>query len=88
MKPYFDIKYSKNKFFRIFFPWIKEDELVWHRDRLDRNVHAIFNVGWNFQFDNELPFLLKDSIFIKSGVYHRIIKGKMPLLIKIEEINE
>ena len=85
MKPYIDIKYSSNRFFRIFFPWIKEGDLVWHRDKLDRKVSVLFNKNWFFQYDNKLPFLLNGAIFIEKEEYHRLIKGRGLLLLKIKE---
>ncbi len=85
MKPYLDIKYRKGSFIRVFFPWLKEKELVWHRDKEDRSVTALFNFSWKFQFDNELPFLLKREIFIQKETFHRLIKGKGLLVLKIKE---
>jgi len=85
MKAYYDISCGKNSFFRLFFPWVKKRELIWHRDKLDRDVSVIFGGRWMFQFDNKLPFILKGNIKIKNGIYHRIIKGKGLLVLKIKE---
>lgn len=85
VKPYVDIGLGKNRRLRVFNPFSSEKNFVWHRDKKDRKVSVLFNVDWKFQFDNELPFSLSKELFIKKCVYHRIIKGKMPLIIKIEE---
>jgi quercetin dioxygenase-like cupin family protein len=62
-------------------------EFVWHRDEKDRYVTVLEGEGWHFQLDNELPLELqkKDVIFIPKQKYHRVLKGKTDLLIKIEE---
>jgi len=38
-----------------------------------------------FQFDNELPQLLKNVIFIPRNTYHRVIKGTTNLTVHILE---
>jgi hypothetical protein len=38
-----------------------------------------------FQFDNELPQVLKDKVFIPKEVYHRLIKGTGTLNVRIKE---
>ena len=58
-------------------------ELVWHRDRENRLIEVVENKDWYFQFDNELPFLLKEFLYIEKGRYHRVIKGTSNLKIKI-----
>jgi hypothetical protein len=63
------------------------DELVWHRDKLDRVVEVIIGGGWKFQMDNELPKVLKagDMLTIPKETFHRVIKGDGKLKIKINE---
>lgn len=70
---------------RTFTQDIDEDELVWHRDRRDRKVTVLKETDWKFQFDNELPQVLKDVIFIPKNTYHRVIKGTGELNILIQE---
>lgn len=79
---------SKNIFERVFSENVDTDELVWHRDRLDRHVHIEKNNGWLLQMDNELPKLMQEgrTYFIPKETYHRVIKGTGDLVIKIEEI--
>lgn len=81
--------YSQNRennlIVRTFSQNVDEDELVWHRDREDRTVKVIENTDWQFQFDDELPRQLKDTIFIPKNIYHRLIKGSGDLIIEIYE---
>jgi hypothetical protein len=85
MKPYLDIKPSKSFFIRVFFPWASEKDIVWHRDKCNREVKVLLNSGWEFQHDNSLPFSLKGNLFIEKEKYHRLIKGNGLLLLKIKE---
>ena len=43
--------------------------------------------GWQFQYDNELPFELEQgkTYFVEAMRYHRVIKGKGNLVIEIRE---
>jgi len=77
---------------RIFDGSIDDRDLVWHRDENERHIKVLLGSGWNFQFDNHLPFeLLQDMEFtIPCMMYHRIIKGKgniqqLPLIVNITE---
>lgn len=76
-----------NMFTRIFQPDVAEAELVWHRDKKDRTVRVISGVDWKFQFDNQLPFVMKvhDKFKIPKETYHRIFKGAGKLILEIEE---
>ena len=60
-------------------------ELVWHRDRKDRNITPIGKTDWQIQFDDELPRPIDDCIFIPEGQWHRVIKGSGCLKILINE---
>ena len=70
---------------RTFYQDVDNDELVWHRDREDREVQVIGETDWMFQFDDELPFQMEGKIFIPMGVYHRVIKGSGDLKLKIKK---
>ena len=80
MKPYKD---SSN--IRVFSKDVDPMDLIWHTDLEDRLVEVVDGVGWKLQFDNELPFELKqgDRIFIKEGTIHGVLKGTTDLKIKI-----
>lgn len=62
-------------------------DLVWHRDRSDREIIVVEGLGWKFQVDNELPFELNigDSFNVKAYDYHRLIKGNTRLILGIRE---
>jgi len=86
MKPYKDQEES-NFFIRLFDETADADEYVWHRDRKDRKIEVLEGKGWKFQFDNSLPFniISGDRLYISSNQFHRLIKGKTPLKIRITE---
>ena len=84
VNPYVQTR-ENNLIVRTFSQDIDEDELVWHRDRKDRQVTILRETDWQFQFDNELPQLLKNVIFIPKNTYHRLIKGTGELNIQILE---
>lgn len=72
---------------RIFEEDVDNDELVWHRDKKDRKVEIIESENWYFQFEDNIPIEMKkgDVLNIPKESYHRIIKGKNNLKIKIFE---
>lgn len=75
---------------RLFKENINSDELKWHFDEEDRIVKIIKSNGWQLQFDNKLPKILKEGeeIFIPKKVYHRVIKGSGDFIVEIKEINK
>ena len=87
MKPYQDSKINNNEKIRTFTQEIDSGELMWHRDRKDRIVEIIESDGWKLQLDDELPIdmVVGKKYFIPEGIYHRTIKGKGNLVIKIIE---
>ena len=86
MKPYLEIV-NGNVITRVLPESVTSEELVWHRDKNDRKVEILQSEGWKFQHDNQIPFELKrgDILEIKKNTYHRVIKGKGDLVIKITE---
>lgn len=66
---------------------VKNEELVWHRDRSDRIVCVLEGKDWLLQLDNEIPKKLVEgqNYFIPSHNYHRLIKGKGTLVLAIKE---
>ena len=82
MNPYSERR-KDNLIVRTFSQDIDEEELVWHRDRQDREVTVLEETDWQFQFDNELPQVLKNTIFIPKNTYHRLIKGTGELNVHI-----
>lgn len=63
------------------------EDLVWHRDRLDRTVKVIDGADWYLQLDDHLPkkLIKNQCYFIPAMVFHRLIKGKTTLKIEIRE---
>ena len=72
---------------RTFSSDLSEMELKWHFDEQDRTVICEHDTDWMFQMDNELPIIIKKNtpIFIPEGTYHRIIKGKGDLIVKVKK---
>lgn len=66
---------------------VDEGELIWHRDKSDREIAVMSGFNWKLQMDNELPEELKQGrvYHINKMVYHRLIKGSGKLLLKIKE---
>jgi len=81
-KPYKDIG-----IIRLFDADVKSEDLVWHRDEEDRTVEVMDGEGWQFQFNGSLPFELKTGrkFSIPKDMYHRVIKGKTDLVLKIKK---
>ena len=71
---------------RIFSSEVDVEELVWHHDKENRKITVLEGEGWQFQFNGSLPFELKQNqIFdIPEMMYHRVIKGKTDLILKIK----
>jgi len=85
-KPYIDKKINSS-IIREFSDDIDPIELMWHRDKHDREVEILEGQNWKFQLDNQLPIELKkgDCIFIPAKEWHRVIKGNTALKIKIKQ---
>ena len=79
-KPYRDVG-----IIRIFSSNVLSEELVWHRDKEDREVEVLEGEGWQFQYENCLPYLLEEGMIfdIPKGEYHRLIRGISPLKCRI-----
>lgn len=76
---------SKNILKRTFDPNIDTQELTWHRDKRNRRITVLENNGWQFQFDDGMPFLMKETFDIPKETFHRVIAGIGPLVVLIEE---
>jgi len=83
MQPYKD---SYN--IRVFPKDVNPEELIWHQDKEDRRIEVLEGEGWRIQKDNMLPRMMKqgETIFIKEGEIHRVLKGTTDLKIKINEM--
>jgi len=83
--PFVEKEIAKSVFTRAFSCDTDEMDLKWHWDEEDRTVTPIGETDWQFQFDNEIPFVINKQIFIPAGVIHRVIKGSGDLTIKVEK---
>jgi hypothetical protein len=86
-KCYYDLKINDTTRYRLFDKGTDERELLWHQDERDREICVMEGGGWSFQFDDQLPITLENGMVIQitNHRYHRIIKGKGDLIIKIKE---
>ena len=87
VKPYEDTEVEGGAFIRTFDKNLNEEELIWHRDKKDREIAVIAGGGWHLQMDNKLPEQLKVGklYYINKEEYHRLIKGNGTLKLKIWE---
>ena len=85
------IQIDVNTFIRVFTDKIDDHHFDWHRDKKDRYFKVLHaNPGWLFQFDNQLPFELKEyqEVLIKKEDYHKLHKGKEKLILIIKEVSD
>ena len=87
VNPYEDIILENGAIIRTFAEGLNEEELVWHRDRNDREIAVLSGNGWQLQMDNRLPEEMKPGslYYINKMEYHRLIKGNGALKLKIWE---
>lgn len=81
--PFSEDHISSMEVIRTFLPTVDSEELKWHWDEEDREITFISENDWKYQIDNDLPKDCAGSIFIKAGTWHRVIKGKSELRVKI-----
>jgi hypothetical protein len=82
-----DRPYKEDGDVRTFTQDVGDFELVWHRDREDREISPLHPTDWKFQFDNNTPqTLLEGSLFIPKETYHRLIKGSGDLKLKVKKL--
>ena len=87
VNPYEDVILEDGAIIRTFAEGLNEEELIWHRDRNDREIAVLSGKGWQLQMDNKLPEELKSGrlYYINKEEYHRLIKGNGTLKLKIWE---
>lgn len=83
-KPFTEEHYG-DYIIRHFDPSYPEHLFKWHWDNESRRIIALNESDWKFQFDNEMPINLttESIISIPKGTIHRVIKGTVPLSVKI-----
>ncbi len=85
---YKDDKKPENDYFiRTFKQTCSEYDLVWHRDKKDRDIIVLEGEGWSLQKEDEDPIeLVKENLYqIKAYQFHRLLKGTTDLKLKIWE---
>jgi hypothetical protein len=77
--------YTEDGDIRTFYEHYDASEYVWHRDEEDRSIEVLEGNGWQIQFENTLPYLLKNgqTFDIEKYTYHRLIKGKDDLIVRL-----
>ena len=85
--PFEEEKIDEYNFIRTFPADVDEMDLIWHADKENRIITVLEGNGWKFQFDEELPIEMTKglSISIFEGRLHRVIKGNVPLKIKLQK---
>ncbi len=84
-RPYVEKILNENMMIRGFSSSVYQEDLVWHRDAEYRTITVVEGRGWRFQRDNQLPQILNegDTVTVKAGEYHRLIKGDTDLVVTI-----
>lgn len=83
--PYFEYIINENEVIRVFENEDLGTEELWHRDLEDRTIESIGETDWKLQLDNQLPTSLNKQLIIPKHLWHRVIKGKDNLILKIKK---
>ena len=85
--PFEEEKIKDNIFIRTFSTDVDEMDLIWHTDKENRFIRVLEGNGWQFQYDEELPFEMTDGLGfpVMKGQIHRVIKGNGPLKIELHK---
>jgi hypothetical protein len=88
-KPFEDFENSiaGKVFTRVIKEDVKQDQLIWHKDKKDRIVKVVYGTGWKLQHDNDLPTELEigQNYHINREQFHRLHKGDSELKLEIKE---
>jgi hypothetical protein len=87
VKPYSEKFLNNDIIVRTFSKDVLFEELVWHKDRNNRDVTVMAGEGWLLQLDDSLPIELIEGCTyqIPAYVYHRIKRGNTDLTVQIRE---
>ena len=85
--PFEEEKIKDNIFIRTFSTDVDEIDLIWHTDKENRFIRVLEGNGWQFQYDEDLPFEMTDGLGfpVMKGQIHRVIKGVGPLKIELHK---
>jgi hypothetical protein len=87
--PFTETKIKHDLFLREFKSNLEQEELIWHMDKEDRIIEIIKSDNWYIQMDNKLPkpLIEGEKYKIDRMTYHRLIKGKGNLIIKLYKLS-
>lgn len=87
MLPFKQTRLDENTILRVFSESVDTSELVWHRDHNDRLVEVVEGEDWKIQLENDIPreMTAGSRFFVPAGEYHRVIKGRGDLRVRIFE---
>jgi len=85
--PFEEEQINDNIFVRTFSADVDEMDLIWHTDKENRFIKVLEGNGWQFQYDEDLPFEMTDGLGfpVMKGQIHRVIKGVGPLKIELHK---
>ena len=86
--PFKEIKLTENKVIRIFDAHnTTNSELIWHKDREDREVYIEESKDWHLQLENQIPVKLEagQTHIIPAYTWHRLLMGKDKLIVEISK---
>jgi len=85
--PFEEEQISDDIFIRTFSADVDEMDLIWHTDKENRFIKVLEGNGWQFQYDEELPFEMTEGLGfpVMKGQIHRVIKGNGPLKIELHK---
>ena len=80
-----DFPFTAEGEIREFFVDRDDKEYIWHCDNEPREIEVINGEGWQFQYENCLPYHLKVGMIfdVPQGEYHRLIKGYNNLTCRV-----
>ena len=84
--PFEEIKLTENKVIRIFAAHnTTNSELIWHKDREDREVHVEQSKDWHLQLENQVPVKLEagQTHIIPAYTWLRLLMGIDRLIVEI-----
>ena len=91
MDTYYEQVVTDRVSIRFFDKNVPEEDLVWHRDREDRDVSLFCweAAGWKLQFENKLPEPIVAGLNyrIPKMTFHRLIKGEGSIALRINKLS-
>jgi len=86
--PFQETRIADEVFIRKFSAELDRTELTWHRDDEDRIVEPVGQTDWLIQFENHIPRIITQPVFIPKGEWHRLLQGTGELTVQITKKRE